>query len=102
MAIENNRSNISNNNNFIYSSKIISCINQLQQCFISNNNIDVENIKIDVIDTTENIKMDIKMDIDSKKRKMDIDTTEKLEMNIDSKRMKIDFDSKKIKMNIYS
>ncbi|CAG8804410.1 5880_t:CDS:2, partial [Cetraspora pellucida] len=48
-----------------------------------NNNIDVENIKID-IETTENIEMDI----DSKKRKIDID----------SERRKIDIDSKKRKM----
>ncbi|CAG8823952.1 4452_t:CDS:1, partial [Cetraspora pellucida] len=54
-----------NDNNSIYNSKLISYINQqLHECVISDNNIDIDKIKMD----TENIKMDI----DSKKRKMNI------------------------------
>ncbi|CAG8778437.1 20266_t:CDS:2, partial [Racocetra persica] len=41
------------------------------------NNIDVENIK---------------MDIDSKKRKLDIDTTENIQIDIDSKKIKLNVD----------
>ncbi|CAG8468999.1 11002_t:CDS:2 [Cetraspora pellucida] len=67
---------------------MINCINQqLQQCVISDNNIDVENIKMD-IDITQNIKMNMgsekrKIDMDSKKRKMDMDS-KKRKMDIDS------------------
>ncbi|CAG8734680.1 16931_t:CDS:1, partial [Racocetra persica] len=48
---------------------------------------------MEVSDTTEYIKMDI----DSKKRKMDTDTTEKIEMDIDSKKIRIDINSGDIK-----
>ncbi|CAG8819201.1 25174_t:CDS:1, partial [Racocetra persica] len=76
--------------------KLISSINQqFRKCVISDNNINVENIKMD-IDTTENIKTDIdtteniKIDLDSKKRKLDIDF-ENIKIDIDSKKNKMDF-----------
>ncbi|RIB28266.1 hypothetical protein C2G38_2158371 [Gigaspora rosea] len=78
MVIENNQSDIIIDNNSVYSSKLISFINQkLNNCVISDisdNNIDIEKVI---------------MEKDAEKVKMDIDTI-KIEIDVDAENVIVD------------
>ncbi|CAG8825247.1 9878_t:CDS:1, partial [Gigaspora margarita] len=60
MVIENNQSDVIIDNISIYSSKIISLIDQqLLNCVISDNNINVENVKMDIEVEETNINTNV-------------------------------------------
>ncbi|RIB27271.1 kinase-like domain-containing protein [Gigaspora rosea] len=83
MVIENNQSDVIIDNNSVYSSKLISLINQkLNNCDISDNNIDIEKVI---------------MEMDAEKVKMDFDTI-KVEIDVDAENVIVD-DGKYIKVN---
>ncbi|CAG8771877.1 34795_t:CDS:2 [Gigaspora margarita] len=83
MVIKNNQSGIIIDKNSVCSSKLISFVNQkLNNCVISDNNIDIEKVK---------------MEMDAEKVKMDIDTVN-VKIDVDAENIIVD-DDKYIKVN---
>ncbi|KAF0532750.1 hypothetical protein F8M41_011039 [Gigaspora margarita] len=95
MVIENNQSDVIINNISIYSSKIISLVNQqLLHCVISDNNINVENVKMDI----EIEEANINTNVDIENINVDVDI-EKINVDVDIENINVDVDGRYIKVN---